>query len=574
VAAAGPTPVVRSSGPAALPVWLRGYQRPWLTRDLVAGLTLWALVVPEAMAYASIAGVPPQFGLYSVPLAVLAYSWLGSSQRLFVGPSSTIAALTATVVAPLAAAATDEYVALTAVLSLLVGAVFVGLAAMRLGFISRLFAEPVLDGFIIGLGVYVAVGQLPKLVGMHKPEGSTLKQLWEVLTSWSSWNTATVAVGVCSLAALVLLHRYAPKVPAALLVVVVSLLLVPALSLEDKGVEIVGKIPSGFVFASWGGVTFHDILDMVPGAFGIVVVGFAEGLAVAKAYAATDHTQVDANRELLAYGAASVGAGVLQGFPPAGSLSKSAAAKESGARSPMAFLTTAGLVVLTVLFLTGIFTNLPEPVLGAVVISAVIGMIKPRRIWHLHQVRVPDFWLALSAFLGVVLIEVMAGVLIGILLSLLLLLQRLSTPHIALLGQHPERGFVEIEANPGTTPVPGTVILRTNGPLVFASVDPVIDKLTALTIDAEPRPALVVLDFDSTSEIDVTAAGALARVVDDLRTAGMDVRFARAHAQVRDYAARLGHEQLAGLVQPYPTVAAAVADPSETDHQHPKGVAP
>lgn len=346
------------------PAWLRGYPKPWLTRDLVAGLTLWALVVPEAMAYASIAGVPPQFGLYSVPLAVLAYAWLGSSQRLFVGPSSTIAALTATVVAPLAAVATDQYVALAAVLSLLTGAGFLVLALFRAGFISRLFAEPVLDGFIIGLGVYVAVGQLPKLFGVEKPEGSSVQQLWRVLTSWDSWNAATLVVGLGSVVALVLLHRYAPKAPAALLVVVAALLLVPALSLEDKGVEVVGDIPAGFAFVPWGGVTLDNVVDMVPGALGIVVVGFAEGLAVAKAYAAKDRTTIDANRELLAYGAASVGAGVLQGFPPAGSLSKSAAAEGSGARSPLAFVTTAGLVVLTVLFLTGVFTNLPEPVLG------------------------------------------------------------------------------------------------------------------------------------------------------------------------------------------------------------------
>jgi high affinity sulfate transporter 1 len=544
---------------AAPPAWLRGYSRSWLTRDLVAGLTLWALVVPEAMAYASIAGVPPQFGLYSVPLAVLAYAWLGSSQRLFVGPSSTLAALTATVVAPLAAAATDQYVVLTAVLSLMTGAVFLVLAALRMGFIARLFAEPVLDGFIIGLGVYVAVGQLPKLVGMEKPEGNSVQQLWGVASSWGSWNTATVVVGVGSLAALLLLHRFLPKVPAALLVVVVSLLLVPALSLEDKGVEIVGKIPSGFAFAPWSAVELDHVLDMVPGALGIVVVGFAEGLAVAKAYAAKDRTTVDADRELLAYGAAAVGAGALQGFPPAGSLSKSAAAEGSGARSPMAFVTTAALVTLTVLFLTGVFTNLPEPVLGAIVIEAVVGIVTPRRIWHLRQVRVPDFWLALAAFLGVVLVEVMAGVLIGILLSLVLLLQRLSTPHVATLGRHPERGFVAVDANPDTEPVPGAVILRIDGPLVFASVDPVIEMLTELTLHAEPRPALVVLDFESVAEIDVTAAAALGSAVTDLRGAGIDVRFAGAHAPVRAYAARLGHDELAGLVEPFPTVAAAVA---------------
>ncbi len=552
----------RPLGSVGPPPWLAGYRRRLLGRDAVAGLTLWALVVPEAMAYASIAGVPPQFGLYAVPLAVIGYAWLGSSQRLFVGPSSTICALTATIVAPLAAVATDQYVLLTAVLSLVTGVVFIALALLRMGFISRLFARPVLDGFIVGLGVFIAVGQLPKVVGMEKPEGNTLRQFFDVVTSPGSWNAATVALGVGSFAVLVLLHRLAPKVPAALVVVVVSLLLVPALSLEERGVEVVGAIPAGFAFVSWGGVTLDQVLDLVPGALGVVVVGFAEGLAVAKAYAAKDRTAVDANRELLAYGAASIGAGVLQGFPPAGSLSKTAAAERAGARSPMTFVVSAALVVLTILFLTGIFANLPEPVLGAIVIHAVIGMIQPLKIWGLRRLRLPDFWLALVAFLGVVLIEVMAGILIGVGLSLVMLLQRLSAPHTASLGRHPERGFVDLALNSGTEPIPGTLIFRVDGPLVFASIDPVVDDLRRRALATEERLDLVVIDFEATYEIDVTAADALAGVVGDMRTAGIEVRFAAAHDQVREYTARLGLEELVGLADPYPTVAAAVDDPA------------
>lgn len=554
----------RPLGSLGVPPWLAGYRRGWWGRDALAGLTLWALVVPEAMAYASIAGVPAQFGLYAVPLAVVAYAWLGSSQRLFVGPSSTICALTATIVAPLAAAATNQYVLLTAVLSLVTGVVFIALALLRMGFISRLFARPVLDGFIVGLGVFIAVGQLPKLVGMDKPEGNTMRQFLDVVTSPGSWNAATVALGVGSLAALVLLHRLAPKIPAALVVVVVSLLLVPPLSLETRGVEVVGAIPAGFAFVSWGGVTVEQVLDLVPGALGVVVVGFAEGLAVAKAYAAKDRTAVDANRELLAYGAAAIGSGVLQGFPPAGSLSKTAAAERAGARSPMAFMVSAALVVLTIVFLTGIFTNLPEPVLGAIVIHAVIGMIQPLKIWGLRRLRMPDFWLALFAFLGVVLIEVMAGILIGVALSLVMLLQRLSAPHTALLGRHPDRGFVDLALNCGTEPIPGTLVFRVDGPLVFASVDPVVDDLRQRALTAEERPNLVVIDFEATYEIDVTAADILAELVSDLRIAGIDVRFAAAHDQVRQYARRLGLEELTGLTEPYPTVAAAVDDPART----------
>jgi high affinity sulfate transporter 1 len=542
----------------AIPSWAVDYQPRWWGRDAVAGLTLWALVVPESMAYATIAGVPAQFGLYSVPLAILAYAWLGSSRRLFVGPSSTIAALTATVIAPLAAAGSDQYVVLTAVLALLTGVVYLLMAGLRMGFISRLFAEPVLDGFIVGLGLYIAVGQFPKLVGVEKPEGNTLQQLAGVLADAGSWNASSVAVGVGALVAMAALHRVAPKVPGALVVVVASIVLVPVLSLQDAGVEVVGEIPAGFALVPWDGLTLDLVATMLPGALAIVVVGYAESLAVAKAYAVRDHTSVDANRELLALGAASIGSGALQGFPPAGSLSKSAAAQSSGARSPLAFVVTAALVVLTVLLLTGVFASLPEPVLAAIVIHAVVGMIRPRSIWQLREVRVPDFWLALAAFLGVVLLEVMAGIVIGVVLSLVLLLQRLSTPNVAVLGRHPDRGIVAIDANPGTVPVAHAVILRADGPLVFASVDPVIHELRTRTLDAHEQPRLVVLDLSSTSEIDVTAATALAGVVAELRDAGIEVRFAGAHARVRDYVRRLGGDDLRSLADPFPSVAAAI----------------
>jgi MFS superfamily sulfate permease-like transporter len=216
--------------------------------------------------------------------------------------------------------------------------------------------------------------------------------------------------------------------------------------------------------------------------------------------------------------------------------------------------------VLTILVLTGVFATLPEPVLGAIVIHAVAGMIRPRSIWRLRQIRVPDFWLALSAFLGVVLLDVTAGIVIGLVLSLVLLLQRLGQPHVAVLGEHPERGFVDADAYPDAVPVPGTLLVRVDGPLVFANVDPVLEELRRAVRDATPRPDLMVLDFEATYEIDVTAATALARFVDDQRAAGVEVRFAAVHAPVREYARRLSLGPLAGLDDPYPSVADALAD--------------
>jgi MFS superfamily sulfate permease-like transporter len=441
-----------------------------------------------------------------------------------------------------------------------VGVIYLVLAAFRLGFISRVFARPVLDGFIVGLGVYIAVGQLPKLVGVEKPEGNTLQELVGLVQELSDWRWVTLLIGVGSFLTLMLLEHVAPKVPAPIVVVVVSVALVGGLDLEDQGVEVVGDIPQGFAFLSWTGVSLSDVWALLPGALGIVVVGFAQSLAIAKAYAATENTKVDSDRELMAYGAASIGAGILQGFPPSGSLSKSAATQKAGARTAMAFVVSVALVVLTILFLTGLFVNLPEAALAAIVIHAVMGMIKPLKIWGLRQVRVPDFWLALFAFLGVLLIGVMAGIVIGVVLSLLLLLLRLGSPHTAVLGRDPDRGFVDMSVNPGAVPVPGVLILRVDGPLVFASIDGALDDLRAALDAAAQPPGVVVLDLSATYEIDVTAADALASLVDDLRLEGTELRFAGARAPVREYAARLGLANLAGIAEPYPTVAVAVDD--------------
>ncbi len=363
--------------------WLASYKPAWIGPDLLAGLTVWALVVPESMAYAAIAGVPVQYGLYSLPLAITGYALFGTSRRLFVGPSSTVAVLSAATIAPLAATGSDHYIALTAALALLVGALYVVLGLLRMGFIARFFAKPVLEGFILGLGIYMVVGQLYKVVGAPKPDGTTLQVLWHDLTSIADWSWTTVAVGAASLVLLFGLSRFVPKIPAALAVVVLGIAATSLLNLEHHGVEVVGSVPTGYTFVPWSGITAHQVWAMVPGALGIIVVGYAESLAVAKAYAAKDNVTINPNMELIGYGAASVGAGVLQGFTTTGSLSKSAAAEEAGSRSPLTFLAVGVLAILTTLFIAGVFEKLPEAVLGAVVIHAVWGMIDVKKLTRL-----------------------------------------------------------------------------------------------------------------------------------------------------------------------------------------------
>ncbi len=540
--------------------WLRGYRRGWLAADLVAGLVLWALVVPEAMAYAGIAGVPVQFGLYSIPLAVVAYMLLGTSRQLFDGPSSTVAIMAAATIAPLAAAQSEHYVVLMAVLSLLVGVLYVIFGLLRMGFIARFFAKPVLDGFIIGLGIYIAVNQLPKIVGVEKGGGDTIRQFVHVLAEFGSWNWAAVGVGAGSLAVLFGLARFAPKVPGALVVVVLGILAVRLFDLASHDVAVVGAVPAGFHFVPWSGITWDDLAALLPGALGIIVVGYAQSIAVAKSYAAKFDYVIDPNQELIAYGAASIGAGALQGYTPTGSLSKTAASVEAGGKSPLALLYTAVFVVVTVLFFTGIFENLPEAVLGAIVIHAVSGMIDWSKLTRLYRAHTPDFWLALGALLGVIVLDILPGIVIGVVLSLVLLLHRVDHPHTAALGRSPDgTQFADLEQNPDFAPVPGTLIFRLDAPLIFANTDVVIDDIETRLRSIQPPPRLLILDFETVSEVDTTGADALARLHHQLTARGTELALAQAHFGVREYLARDGQLDVLVADRSYPTVAAAVA---------------
>jgi high affinity sulfate transporter 1 len=539
--------------------WLHGYQRRWLGPDLLAGLVVWALVVPEAIAYAGIAGIPVQYGLYSVPLAVLAYMLFGTSRHLFVGPSSTVSVVAASTIAPLAAAGSDQYIVLMAVLSLMVGGFYVLFGLLRMGFIARFFAKPVLEGFIVGLGIYIVVGQLPHLVGVSKGSGNTLRQLGHILGEIGSWNWISLVLGCASLAVLFLLARTVPKAPGALIVAVLGILAVRLFDLLAHDVDVVGTVPTGFHFVPWSGVTWDHLVEMAPGALGIIVIGFAESIAIAKSFAAKHDYKINANQELIAYGASNIGAGILQGNPPTGSLSKSAAREQAGAKSQLTLLVTALLVVVTVLFIAGVFEDLPEAVLGAIVINAVWAMIDPSKLTRLYRAHAPDFWLATAALLGVLLIDILPGIVIGIVLSLVMLLHRLDHPHSAVLGRSTDgTRFADLDENPDVAAVPGMLIYRLDAPLIFANADVVMDDIDARLDQLEPKPRVLILDLESVEEIDTTGVDALTRLHHTLSARGVDVALARAHRAVRDALEREGVIELVGSDRVYSTLAAAV----------------
>ena len=549
--------------------WLPGYRPAWFKSDVLAGLTVWALIVPESMAYANVAGVPVQYGLYSVPLAVLGYAIFGSSRQLFVGPSSTVAALSAATIAPVAVTTGANPVVLTATLALIVGGLYIVGGLFRMGFIARFFAKPVLDGFIVGLGIFIAVGQLPKLVGVEKSDGNTVRQFVSVIGDLGKWDWLTVGVGVASLAVLVFLARFAPKVPGALVVTVIAIFVTQAFDLAQHGLAIVGPVPTGFTFVPWTGVTWDAFVDMLPGALGILIVGFAEGIAIAKSYAEKYEYRIDPNQEMLAYGAASIGAGALQGYTVTGSLSKSAAADTAGGKTPMALAVVSVMVLLTILLIAGVFEHLPEATLAAIVIAAVYGMIDFRKLQRLWDARVVDFWLAAGALAGVLVLGILPGILVGVALSLALFIHRLDHPHTARLGRSTERTeFGDLDEHPRFAEVPGVLVLRFDAPLIFANADAfgdaIEDALTPVHEREGTRPSALVLDLEGCFEIDVTGVDALLRVAKRLDEKRIELHIARAKAPVRAVLEHMGALTTIGNARVHSTIASAVAAAERT----------
>jgi high affinity sulfate transporter 1 len=520
---------------------LRGYDTSWWRADVVAGLTVWAVLVPESLAYASIAGVSPVVGLYAAPGALLLYAAFGSSRHLVVGPMSATAALSAAIVADVVTDSSD-FAVLTATLAICTGLVAVVAGLLRLGFLASFISEPVLKGFIVGLALTIVIGQVPKLLGVEGGDGNFFEKAWHVLGELGETDGATFAVGAASLVLVLGLKRFAPIVPASLVAVAFGVAVVSLLDLADEGVAIVGTIESGLPDLGVPDADGSDWLTLLGSAVGVVLIGFVEGLGAAKTYANRAGYEIDADRELLGLGAANLASGLSSGMVVNGSLSKTAVNGAAGARSQVSGLVVAALTVVTLLFLTGLFEDLPEATLAAVVIAAVIELVDFAAIAELRRVvsgpllaiygrfARPDFVAASAALLGVLVFDTLPGLVIGIAVSMVLLLYRTSKPNVAVLGRLDGGVWVDVSRHPEATPADGVVVLRPEAGLYFANADTVRDRVLAL---AEGNRG-VVLDAEAIATVDVTAARMLARLAADLEGRGVAFALARDVGQVRD----------------------------------------
>ena len=553
-----------------LPVF-RSLSDPKLPGDLVAGLTVWAVLVPEALAYASIAGVSPVVGLYAAPGALILYAAFGSSRQLVTGPASASAALSAAIVGDLATQGSSDYVQLTATLAITVGLLAIVAAVFRLGFIATFISQPVFKGFIIGLALTVIVGQLPKLFGIEKGSGDFFEQLWDFVTNIDQTSGLTLLVGGLSLVLVLRLKMWKPVIPGSLVAVLLGILAVHLFGLDASGVAIVGPIKSGLPSFGIPDVSAADFLSLLSASVGLMVIGFAEGLGAGKTYAAKEGYEIDANRELLGLGAANIGAGLSSGMVVNGSLSKSAVNASAGAKSQLSLLVVAMLTVVTLLFLTGLFEDLPEATLAAIVIAALIELVDIPSLVRLYRAHTkglgriygfaarPDFIAALATTLGVLVFGTLPGLGVGIVTSIVLLVYRASIPNVAVLAQAPGTDglFVDAERHPEAAEIPGVVILRVESPLFFANADAVRDRIRAHAADEHIKA--VVIDAETVPTIDVTAGHMLIELGHELQAQGKRLLLARVIGQVREAIDHTGSGSAPSGIENYPTVRAAIA---------------
>ena len=516
-----PNPLLRY-----LPIlgWLPQYERVWLRTDLIAGLTIVALLIPEGMAYAQIAGVPPQTAFYAAPIGLLAFAIFGSSRQLVVAVSAIIATMSFATVSLIAVPNTPEFILLTAALAVLAGLISILAGLLKMGRVAQFFSESVMVGFISGLALVIIVKQLPKLLGIEGGDGNFWQRLYDVIIHLPETHLLTLIVGVVCLILLIALEHYFEKIPAAIVALVFGIAISVVFGLEGRGVEVVGEIPAGLAPPHWPAIGLQGWWLLLPGALGLALVGFAEAIGPVRSFAAAHKYKIDANQELIGLGAANFGAGVFQGFPIGSSLSKSAANDRAGAHSQMSGIIAAGVTVLVALFFTQWFYALPEPTLGAIVIVAVSGMVKVAKMRRLYHVRRADFVLAVVALLAVLTFETLEALLIAVIVSLFALVWRASQPRLAVLGRVPNSlQFSDVRRHPENQTLPGLLIVRPENGLFFANAAGIREViLSEMQSSAEPVKA-VLLDLGATTDLDVPSADMLAELHEDFYS--RNVRF-------------------------------------------------
>ncbi len=487
-----------------LPDWLIGYQKDWLRPDVLAGLTTAAVVIPKAMAYATIAGLPVQVGLYTAFLPMVIYAVLGTSRALSVTTTTTIAILAAAELGEVVPNGDPSgLLAATATLTLLVGAMLVLASVLRLGFIANFISEPVLIGFKAGIGVVIVLDQVPKILGVHFARGTFVQNLFSTVRAIPKTSLATLAVGASILVLLVAFEHFAPKAPAPLLAVAAGIAGAYFLNLQARGVELVGHIPQGL--PSFTPPVLSFAAQLWPGALGIALMSFTETIAVGRAFARSDEPSPQANRELLATGLANAGGAFLGAMPGGGGTSQTAVNRLAGARTQMSEIATAAMTLVTMLLLAPLMSLMPQATLAALVIVYSIGLIKPAEFREILSVRRTEFLWALVAFAGVVLVGTLQGIIVAIIVSLIALAYQVVDSPVYVLGRKPGTNVFRPRSkkHPEDETFAGLLLLRLEGRIFFANAEQFAEKIRLLIEEAQPK--VVALQLRGVPDLEYTA---------------------------------------------------------------------
>ncbi|CAH0296778.1 MULTISPECIES: SulP family inorganic anion transporter [unclassified Arthrobacter] len=539
------------------------YQKDWFGKDIISGIVLTTLLVPQGMAYAELAGLPPITGLYTSILCLLAYAVFGPSRILVLGPDSALGPMIAATVLPLVASDGDpqKAIALASMLALMVGAIMVLASVAKLGFIADLISKPTMIGYMNGLAITILVGQLPKLFGFKVDSESFLGDLVGFVQGVANGETviAAAAVGISGIVLILALQRWLPKVPAVLVMVVLAIAAAAVFDLAAKGVSLVGELPQGFPPFTIPQVDFADLGLMFAGALGIALVSLTDTISTATSFAARSGQEIRGNHEMIGIGAANLAAGLFQGFPVSTSGSRTAVAERSGSKTQLTGVTGAVLILLMLVLLPGLFRNLPQPALAAVVMTAAVSLADiPGTLRLLHQRRT-EFYLSLAAFLGVALLGVLPGIGIAVGLSILNIFRRAWWPYETVIGRVPGyEGFHDVNVHPDAKHLPGLVIYRWDAPLFFANVRPFRDNIRHLA-RTEPKLQWIIIAAEPITDVDTTAADVLLDLDVELNAQGISLVFAELKHRTRDKIERYG---LTREIEPehfYPTTEAAVA---------------
>jgi SulP family sulfate permease len=528
----------------ALPIvgWLRSYQRADFGPDLVAGLTTAVMLVPQAMGYALLAGLPPIHGLYAAVAPLLIYAVLGTSRHLAVGPVAMDSILVAGAVGAIATIGTENYILVAAALGMMVGGIQAGLGFLRAGFLVNFLSRPVVAGFTAAAALIIAASQLGHLLGVQLPRTHHVHRVvWEAIQSAPDWSWPTFAIGVSAVAALVVSKKRWPRFPAALFVVAATTLVVWALGLSTQGVAIVGEVPAGLPGFSVPTVDSSLLMQLIPAAATIALVSFMEAISVGRTFAQACRYDIYPNRELIALGFANMAGGATGGYPIAGGFSRSAVNVRAGARTQLAALVTCAVVVITLLAFTSAFFYLPKAALSAIIVAAVAGLIDIPGAAEVYRVKRADFYLLVLTFFATLSLGIQWGILVGIAVSVLLFLVRTTRPYFAVLGRIPEsQTYLNVARHPHAETIPGIILVRVDAQFYFGNVSFLKETVRKLVRDAETPVRYFVLEAAGVNDLDSAAAATLAELDEELAAQGVRLVLTRIKGPVRDVLHRAG----------------------------------